>query len=87
MEKQTVTTKRTRQINDRGIGYAGIDKELIRDIKIYDEGGRVQVWVEMMLRGSSGETMEAMQYLTAEEAMAFAKALERCAIQALKEVA
>lgn len=83
----TETTKRTRQINERGIGYAGIDKELIRDIRVYDEGGSVQIWIEMMARGSSGETMEALQYFTAEEAMAFAKAFERCAIQALKESA
>lgn len=86
-QNKSQATKRTRQINDRGIGYAGIDKELIRDIRVYDEGDRVQVWVEVMARGSSGETTEAMQYLTAQEAMAFAKAFERCAIQALKEAA
>lgn len=79
-------TKRTRDINDRGIGFAGIDKELIRDIRVYDEGGRVQVWVEVMI-GKENETREAMQYMTAEEAMAFAKAFERCAIQALRDAA
>lgn len=76
--------KRTRLINDRGIGYKGIGTERIRDIRIFDEGNSVQVWVEIAPLNSS-ETYEALQYLSPQEAMAFAKALERCAIQALKE--
>lgn len=43
----------------------------------------MQVWSEVVGMGHFG-TVEALQYLTPEEAMEFAKAFERCAIQALK---
>jgi hypothetical protein len=78
-------SKRTRVVNDIGIGFAGFVNELVKDIRVYPEGGSVQVWVEVAERGSSGKTHEAMQYLSPEEAMAFSKALRRCAIQALEE--
>jgi hypothetical protein len=77
--------RRTRRINAIGIGFAGIDTELINDIRVYPEGGSVQIWVEIHQRDNWPQTHEAMQYLSPEEAMAFAKAFERCAIQALKE--
>ena len=78
--------KRTRRINDIGIGMAGIGDELVKDFRVYSESGSVQVWIELFDRSWNGTIHEAMQYLTPEEAMRFAKAFERCAIQALKEM-
>lgn len=71
-------TDRLRTINDIGIGFKGAGNEHVRDIRVYPEGGIVQVWIEA--RGQ-----ESMAYMTADEAMSFAKAFERCAIQALKD--
>jgi hypothetical protein len=83
--------KRTRVVNGLGIGYAGLEGERVRDIRIYNEGGAVQFWVEVagfgLMNNEAEIAYEAMQYLTPEEAMAVAKALERCAIQALRETA
>ncbi len=82
-------SERTRVINDIGLGFRGVDGELVRDIRVYPESGSVQIWMEVCERGcnptSPGRTHEAMQYLSPEEAMAFAKAFERCAIQALRD--
>jgi hypothetical protein len=78
--------KRTRVVNDIGIGFSGIDQELVKDIRVYPESGRVQFWIELYERGFSGRTHEAMQYLSPEEAMAFSKALKRCAIKALEDM-
>lgn len=72
---------RIRQINDSGIGLWGFEGEKLRDIRVYAENGSVQLWVEV---GQGDSIEEAMQYLTPSEAMAFAKAFERCAVQALK---
>jgi hypothetical protein len=80
--------KRTRCINDIGIGFKGTGDERMVDIRVYPEGGGVLVWPEIRQHGvCATDTLEAVQYLTAEEAMAFAKAFERCAIQALKDSA
>lgn len=73
--------KRTRIVNDIGLGLAGADNEKLKDLRVYVEAGRVQVWSEHK------DGSEAMQYLTPVEAMAFAKAFERCAIAALKDEA
>ena len=70
---------RTRAINDIGIGFAGSPGEYIRDIRIYDEIGIVRISVEMA-------EQEFVQCLSPLEAMAFAKALERCAAAALKSL-
>ncbi len=44
------------------------------------EGGQVHVWIKI-----NGERIdELLVYLDPKEAMAFAKAFERCAIEALK---
>jgi len=83
-------TKRTRPINDCGIGYAGIENEKMRDIRIYHENGRVQIWVEVAGYNTFTSDLppyEALQYLNPIEAMAFSKALARCAIEALKDSA
>lgn len=72
---------RTRRINDIGLGLAGADNEKLKDLRVYVENGGVQVWSEHK------DGSEALQYLSPVEAMAFAKAFERCAIQALKETA
>lgn len=75
-----------RVINDIGIGFKGDEKDLIRDIRIYEESGSVQFWVEVKDRRSEN-TMEALQYLSAQQAMDFANALKRCAIRALENSA
>jgi hypothetical protein len=69
---------RIRTINDIGIGFKGIGHEHIADIRVYPESGSVQIWIETNGR-------EAMQYLDPIEAMEFAEAFKRCAIEALKE--
>ena len=71
---------RTRVVNDIGLGMTGFGDERMADIRVYHEDGRVQVWVET---DGSGIT-EVMQYLTADEAMAFSRAFRRCAIAAME---
>lgn len=74
--------RRTRNINNVGIAMAGLANEKLEDIMIYPESGMVQLWVKISTqRGRE----EVLQYLTAEQAMQFSKAFERCAIAALKE--
>lgn len=75
---------RTRTINDIGIGLAGAVGEKMVDLRVYHESGNVLVWTEI---NCDGQSREVMQYLTPEEAMRFAAAFERCAIQALKDIA
>lgn len=70
-----------RVVNDHGIGLAGADRNHMQDLRVYAEGGSVQVWVEVR----AGAPSEVMQYLTPQEAMAFAKAFERAAIEALRQ--
>ena len=72
--------KRTRVVNGIGIGFAGLDGERLRDIHIYTEYGKVMIGVNV-------DDHEAIQYMSPEAAMSFAKAFERCAIAALKESA
>lgn len=72
-----------RVINDIGIGFRGGKEDWIQDIRIYEESGSVQFWVEVKDRRSEN-TMEALQYLSAQQAMAFANALKRCAIRAME---
>ena len=74
-------SQRTRVINDISIGYRGVNNEKLRDIRVYAEGGAVQVWVEIANRS---EAYEALQYLSPRAVMEFAKAFERCAIEALR---
>ena len=72
--------KRTRAVNDIGLGMAAIGNERMRDFILYEESGSVIVRCDCHTDGID----EITQYLTPEEAMAFSKAFERCAIAALK---
>jgi hypothetical protein len=73
----------TRTINEIGCGLFGVGTERMKDFRVYEEGGAVQVWVDH----EEGGVTNLLQYLTPIEAMAFAKAFERCAIAALKNSA
>lgn len=53
------------------------------EIRFYPEGGSVLFWA--VVHDSDGKEQEALQYLTPEAAMKFAKAMEACAIEALKK--
>lgn len=69
-----------------GVYFPGLKGDRVKAIRISQDGGVVSVWFEFYLPDGRGE-YEALQYLNPVEAMAFAKAFERCAIQALKEIA
>jgi hypothetical protein len=71
---------RLRFINDTGLGLLGAEKDKIKDLRVYEENGSVQLWVETA-------DMEYLQYLSAQEAMSFALAFERLAVIALKKQA
>ena len=73
-------SKRLRVVNDIGCGLSGAPGNFIKDFRVYEESGSVQVWFET-------EQREYLQYLSASEAMAFAAAFERCAIAALRSCA
>jgi hypothetical protein len=71
----------TRVVNDIGCGLlAPGAADHVRGLRVFEEGGSVQVWVETDSAGIN----DVLQYLTPAEAMVFAKAFERCAIAALK---
>jgi hypothetical protein len=53
------------------------------EIKCYEESGTVMFWASVIDTKDSAE-IEALQYLTPQVAMKMSKALEACAIQALK---
>lgn len=65
-------------INDTGIMMIGAPNEKIKQFRAYVEGSSVQFWVE--LKGGP----EVMQYLSANDAMALSRALDRLAIEALR---
>jgi hypothetical protein len=79
-----VTGKRTRVINDIGIGFVGVGNERMHDIRVYAEGGSVLIWAEVEGSWVLDGTAEGLQYLTPSEAMAFSRAFRRCAIAALE---
>lgn len=54
------------------------------EIKFYVEGQSVLFWATVHDR--NGDEVDALQYLNAEQAMKFAKAMEACAIEALRQV-
>jgi hypothetical protein len=72
-------SKAVRVINTIGAAMEGDAGDKVREIRVFAEGGSVQLWVEL----SSGE--EVMQYLDPGSAMAFANAFDRCAMAALRE--
>lgn len=76
-------SNRVHVLSGIGAHMPGIEKEKMKDISVLVESGSVHVWVKIQERDDV--VVEALQYLTAEEAMSFAKAFERCAIQALKD--
>lgn len=53
------------------------------EIKFYVENGSVLFWATVC--DMDGKEIEALQYLDALSAMKFAKAMENCAIEALKQ--
>ena len=57
------------------------------ELKCYVENGSVLFWASIIdtAKGNDDREIEALQYLTPEVAMKMSKALERCAIQALKD--
>lgn len=79
MSKEVVIVE---PVNDIGLRIASECR--LPEIKFYVESGRVLFWATTKDISSSKE-VEAMQYLTPENAMKFAKAMEKCAIKALKE--
>lgn len=73
--------KKITKVNDVGIKIT--DPEcMIQEIKLYPEDGRVQVWATV---GVGEETKTGLQYLSPTEAMTIAKALEKSAIEALRQ--
>ena len=52
------------------------------EFTIYEENGSVHMLATVV--DTDGDEHQALQYLSASEAMAFAKAFEQCAIRALK---
>lgn len=65
-------------INDTGIKMIGAPNEKLREIRVYVENTQVQFWVE------TKDGVEVMQYMSASEAMALSKALDRLAIESLR---
>lgn len=75
-----IRTRQTRVINDNGIGMIGAENDRVKDIRIYEENGTIQVWVEI-------EQQTALQYLSPDQAMQFSVVLERLAQIALRKSA
>lgn len=83
MKKPRPKTIEYGPVND--IGFRVEEDCRLPELKFYVEGGSVLFWATT--KGSStAEEVEALQYLTPEIAMKMAKALEACAIQALKNL-
>jgi len=53
------------------------------EIRFYEENGSVYFFASV-LNNEEDDEIEALQYLTPEQAMKFARAMEKCAIEALK---
>jgi hypothetical protein len=81
-EGKPMSQKRTREVNEIGIGMAGLAGDRIKDICVFVEGGSVVLWVEIDDRSGISEFI---QYFDPASAMAFSKAFERCAVAALKQ--
>lgn len=70
-----------RQVNETGLL---IEKACrLPEIKFYVENGSVLFWATVT--STDSEEIEALQYLTPEAAMKFAKAMEVCAVEAFKQ--
>lgn len=82
MEKQQRPNILTvRQINE--IGLLIESKCKLPEIKFYVENGSVLFWATVL--DLDGEEREALQYLDPITAMKFAKSMENCAVEALKQ--
>ena len=83
-----MSEKRTRTVNEHGIGMLGLPGERMLDFRVFEESGTVHVEFDTTVSNDrlAGVTTTILQYLGPTEAMAFAKALERCAIRALKNI-
>ena len=68
------------------IGFIVESRCKLPELKCYVEGGSVLFWASVLDRDEESE-IEALQYLSPSMAMKMAKALERCAIEALKNEA
>lgn len=64
--------------NETGLAMYGAPSDKVKSIKVFEENGSVQLWVEF----SSGQ--EAFQYLSADEAAALSLVLERLSVRCLK---
>ena len=69
------------KVNGTGIKLIGAPNEKIREIRAYTENGSVQFWVEPK------DGTDLLAYLTPVEAMTLAKALDRLAVEALRDTA
>jgi hypothetical protein len=72
--------RKVESCNGIGAHFAGVGNERMKALRVFEESGSVHVAVN--IDGSEG-----LQYLDPMQAMAFAKAFERCAIAALKNLA
>lgn len=91
IEQKIPAERKTYPVNETGLGISGLPNERMREFRIIEESGSVQIWVEVELPfkrspidPSEVRSMDFLQYLTPKQAMEFAKAFERCAVQALK---
>lgn len=66
---------------NNGVGLFGDERDNIKDIRFWGEGAAILFWFEL------NDGREYLQYLTAREAMVFAQALDRLAIDTLREEA
>lgn len=77
--KEIVTVK---PVNDTGLRIASDCR--LPEIKFYVESGNVLFWATVK-DTAEGRDVEALQYLSPENAIKFAQAMEACAIQAFKD--
>lgn len=71
---------RTERRDDGGLFLQASEDQRMRKIWVHPDGCRVVLQIEAVNCPN-----DPAQYLTPVEAMAFARAFERCAIQALKD--
>lgn len=78
-------TKRYSLCNDYGLYWKTDEPKVrVRSLRVFEESGTVTVTVGSDTHQGVLGIDELLVYLTPEEAMAFSKAFERCAIAALK---
>lgn len=75
----------TRPSANIGLRISGAAGDNMRDFMVWHEGREVMVRAEVVRR--NGQVVGANRRLEPHQALAFAKAFERCAVAALKESA